>query len=196
MNAYRLFSAEEAREIREAITGWVPVSSANGRVEKHNDESTDEALVSRIAERVMDSPIVKAHFIEQICQPKFNRYRSGGRYGQHSDAAIQFGVRSDLACTVFLSDDYEGGELAVGGAEVRLPAGEAIVYECWRPHEVRPVTMGERVAAILWMQSYIRSEEQREVLASLRRVIVDTERESHFSQLGAIHEKLVKMWWK
>src|SRR5262249_49655377 len=71
--------------------------------------------------------------------PRFNRYRGGGQYGFHVDGSVMVldskqHIRSDISCTLFLSepDDYDGGELVVsdtyGEHEIKLPAGDAIVY--------------------------------------------------------------------
>lgn len=194
MKAYRLFTEQEARELAASVTDWEPGKASNDTtVTKRNDESKSGA--DRVTERLLGSAIPKLHFVQEISPPKFNRYRDGGEYGPHSDASQMHGVRSDLACTLFLSDGYEGGELCVMGHEVKLAPGEVMVYECWRPHYVKPVTKGERVAAIWWMQSYIRSEEQRDLLGMLRSVIGETKDEQHFAKLGAVHEKLTKMWW-
>jgi PKHD-type hydroxylase len=196
VKAYRLFTEAEARAICEGLKGkdWTAGKAAS-IVEKRNHEIEDSAVRAEILERVTSSPIPKMHFVEHICPPKLNRYRDGEEYGAHSDSAVMHGIRSDLACTLFLSDGYEGGELCVAGHEVKLSPGECIVYECWRPHWVNPVTKGERVAAIWWMQSYIRSEEQRDLLGMLRGVIAETEDGEHFAKLGALHEKLLKLWW-
>lgn len=198
MKAYRLFSADEAKEIVAALEpkSWVPGQASKAvAVTKRNEEQRDPEQIDKIVARVRESPIPKAHFVEQMSPPKLNRYRDGGEYAVHTDAAEIRGVRTDLACTLFLTDDYEGGELCVDGASIKLPAGEVVVYDCWRPHYVKPVTKGERIACIWWMASYIRSDEQRDVLNMLHSVIADEEDEAKFSKLGAVHEKLVKMWW-
>lgn len=194
MKAYRLFSEDEAKALAASVKVWTPGTASNEEtVTKTNDEATQG--VEAITERVLGSPIPKLHFVQEMSPPKFNRYRDGGEYGIHSDSCLMHGVRSDLACTLFLSDGYEGGELCVMGHEIKLKPGEVMVYECWRPHYVKPVTKGERISAIWWMQSYIRSEEQRDLLGMLRQVIGETKDEKHFAKLGAVHEKLVKLWW-
>jgi PKHD-type hydroxylase len=82
-------------------------------------------------------------------------------------------VRTDVSCTVFLSDpeEYEGGELTVidsyGTHEVKLPAGDAILYPATSIHEVQPVTRGERVASFLWVQSMVRDDWKRAMLYEL-----------------------------
>lgn len=198
MKAYRLFTPEEAARICSELSGFEWDKGEAVRALKRNEELGGPKvgkLLAEIVERVKSGPIPKFHFVEELSPPKFNRYRDGGEYASHADASVQNGIRSDLACTLFLNDGYEGGELCVGSDVVKLPPGEAIVYECWRPHFVAPVTKGERIACIWWMSSYIRSEEQRDLLGMLRGVIVETENESHFARLGAVHEKLVKLWW-
>jgi PKHD-type hydroxylase len=82
-------------------------------------------------------------------------------------------LRADVSTTVFLSapEEYEGGELVVmdayGAHEVKLPAGDAIVYPSSSVHRVMPVTSGERVASFLWTQSMVRDDAQRSMLFEL-----------------------------
>ncbi len=91
--------------------------------------------------------------------PRFARYSGGGTYGFHVDGAVMNlangeQLRSDISCTLFLSapDEYEGGELIIsdtyGEHEVKLPAGDLIVYPSSSLHQVRPVT-----AARAWPRS-------------------------------------------
>lgn len=201
MKAYQLLRADEAREIAEALKlrEWTKGRASNDTtVHKRNEElagNDSQPHLDMLIERIGASVIPKLHFVNEMTRPKFNRYKDGGEYGSHSDSHMMQGVRTDLACTLFLSDEYEGGELCVNGHEVKLKPGEVIVYECWRPHFVKPVTKGERICAIWWMSSYIRSEEQRDLLGMLRQVIGETKDEAHFAKLGAVHEKLTKMWW-
>lgn len=115
----------------------------------------------------------------RILAPYFNAYGGGEHYGLHVDGAIrsQRGglppVRADVSTTVFLSDpeDYDGGELVVvdayGTHEVKLPAGDAIVYPSGSVHQVLPVTRGERIASFLWTQSMVREDGKRAMLFEL-----------------------------
>jgi PKHD-type hydroxylase len=110
--------------------------------------------------------------------PRFNRYAGGGQYGFHIDGAVMglpagCHLRSDISCTLFLSepDSYDGGELIVsdtyGEHEIKLPAGDLIVYPSSSLHRVQPVTRGTRLAAFFWVQSMIRDDGQRRLLYEL-----------------------------
>jgi PKHD-type hydroxylase len=95
------------------------------------------------------------------------------------------GGRSDLSFTLWLSDPdrYDGGALVLetaGGEErYRLPAGHALLYPSTLLHRVEPVTGGERLVAVGWIESRIRHEEQRELLFEL-----DTARRALFERSG------------
>ncbi len=111
--------------------------------------------------------------------PLINRYQEGMAYGQHVDDAMMGAspkARSDLSVTVFLSDpdDYDGGDLIMhspfGEQEVKLPAGAAVVYPSSTLHQVAPVTRGERLAAVTWVQSYVRDPAKRELLYDMHRI--------------------------
>lgn len=130
--------------------------------------------------------------------PRFNRYAGGGEYGFHVDGAVMATgdgkhVRSDLSCTLFLSDpeEYEGGELIVsdtyGEHEVKLPAGDLILYPSSSLHRVAPVTGGARTAAFFWIQSMVRDETQRRTLYEL-----DTAIQS-LTASGADRDALVRL---
>ncbi len=138
-----------------------------------------------------------------------NRYADGMYYGRHNDAAIvgasmADAVRTDISFTVFLAepDDYDGGEMVIqtdhGEEEVKLAAGDAIVYEGSTVHEVRPVTRGARLACFGWAQSFIRDPRQREMLARFRHTRMDIIRDHpdspHLDELGNIYNNLMRMW--
>lgn len=115
----------------------------------------------------------------RILAPYFNSYAGGEHYGLHIDGAVrqQRGglppMRADVSATVFLSepDDYDGGELVVvdayGTHDVKLPAGDVIVYPSGSLHRVEPVTRGERVCSFLWAQSMVRDDTRRAMLFEL-----------------------------
>ena len=111
--------------------------------------------------------------------PLFNRYEGGEHYGLHVDGAIRsvpgtsLQMRTDLSCTLFLADpdDYDGGELEIvdtyGTHEVKLPAGDLILYPSGSLHRVHPVTRGARVASFFWVQSLVRDVARRRTLFEL-----------------------------
>ena len=113
----------------------------------------------------------------RILPPLFNRYAgSTNAFGDHVDNAVRFvpgsgeRVRSDISCTLFLADpgEYDGGELVIedtfGGRSVKLPAGDMLLYPGTSVHRVEPVTRGARVASFFWVESMVRSVEQRRLL--------------------------------
>lgn len=108
----------------------------------------------------------------------FSKYGPGDAYGLHTDDAFMSAdgggrLRTDLSFTLFLSDPatYEGGALLLEGLdgerEHRLRPGDAVLYRTGHLHRVTPVTRGERLAAVGWVQSEIRRDDQREILFDL-----------------------------
>lgn len=131
-------------------------------------------------------------------QPMFSRYDPGESYGMHIDNALRMNgpdrLRTDLAATLFLSDpaSYDGGELTIetglGTPSIKLPAGQMILYPATTRHRVAPVTRGTRTAAILWVQSMVRDNEQRELLLDLDRTT-----QTISGQLGANNPQVVAL---
>jgi PKHD-type hydroxylase len=118
---------------------------------------------------------------KRIASPTFSRYEVGMRYGHHIDGAIMGSgsdaIRTDLASTIFLSDpaSYDGGELILeepfGEQEIKLDAGEAIVYSATALHRVTPVTRGVRLVALTWIQSLVPDERLRAILFDLNTAV-------------------------
>jgi PKHD-type hydroxylase len=145
----------------------------------------------------------------KILPPRFNRYTGAGGYGPHVDGAVMAladgsQLRSDIACTVFLAgpDSYAGGELIIedtyGEHEVKLPAGDAIVYPASSLHRVEPVTRGTRVAAFFWIQSLARDEAQRRILwqldTAIRQLAAGDADASAIKQLTGVYHNLLRQW--
>ncbi|MFC3677919.1 Fe2+-dependent dioxygenase [Ferrovibrio xuzhouensis] len=113
----------------------------------------------------------------RILPPRFNLYKEGMFYGDHVDNALMGDegdkIRVDMSFTLFLSSpqDYDGGELVIksgmGNSTYKLPAGQMVVYPTYYFHEVRPVTRGERLACVSWLQSMIREPARREIMLEL-----------------------------
>ncbi|MGY3265321.1 Fe2+-dependent dioxygenase [Lysobacter sp. HA35] len=185
---------------------------------KRNEQLPDasplrQRLSALVVEAVSRSPLFHAGALPaRIFPPRFNRYRGGGEYGFHVDGAIMAvdaasgaqQIRSDISCTLFLNepDDYDGGELIVsdtyGEHEVKLPAGDLILYPSSSLHRVAPVTRGERLASFFWVQSLVRDDSQRRTLFELDasiQALTDTgaEREPLLRLTGVYHN-LLRRW--
>lgn len=141
--------------------------------------------------------------------PRFNRYADGGEYGFHVDGAVMNlshgeQLRSDISCTLFLAepDEYDGGELIVsdtyGEHEVKLPAGDAIVYPSSSLHRVAPVTRGARIASFFWVQSMVRDDASRcllfELDASIERLRGSGADAEAVLQLTGVYHNLLRRW--
>ena len=148
----------------------------NLQVERLGPELTDIDQIILAALR-RSQALQSFAFAKRILLPLFNRYENGMEYGAHVDAAVMGKgadqIRTDLSMTVFLSDpaSYEGGELALqtplGEEEIKLEAGEAVVYSSTTVHRVTPVTRGVRLAAVTWIQSSVPDERLRAILFDL-----------------------------
>ena len=147
----------------------------------------------------------------KIFPPMFNRYEGGGQFGFHVDNAIRqvpntpVKVRTDLSMTLFLSepDEYQGGELVIedtfGTQEVKLPAGDMVLYPSTIIHKVNPVTEGARVSSFFWLQSLVSDNEQRRTLHQLDQSIQGLrlktqEDDEHIQQLIWVYHNLLRQW--
>ncbi len=172
----------------------------------------DAAGAEDIKKTVVEA--LKAHpefqrvaFPKVVQKPLISRYREGINYGLHVDDALMGAGgkwRTDLSVTLFLNDpqDYEGGELTIetglGEEEIKLPAGTAVVYPSGALHRVAPVTSGERIAAVTWVESHVRDPQQRELLHDLdlvRRRLSETSPDSREADLAfKTYANLMRMW--
>jgi PKHD-type hydroxylase len=149
---------------------------------------------------------------KRIYPPRFNRYAGqANAFGRHVDGAVRYApvtrerVRTDLSCTVFLSDpaSYDGGELVIHGAgtapqAIKLPAGSAVLYPGTSVHEVTPVTRGERLAAFFWIESLVRLQEQRRLLFEMDMALMQLRNDSGESAaavaLTGCYHNLLRLW--
>ena len=151
-----------------------------------SDSGIYRQLAAQMEAALASAPLLQAAaFPRRIHSLLFSRSGPGDGYGRHVDNAWMAAGRSDLSFTLFLSDPatYEGGALVLempGGEEaLRLPAGHAVVYPSTQLHRVDPVTAGERLVAVGWIESRIRHADQRELLFEL-----DTARRALFERSG------------
>jgi PKHD-type hydroxylase len=151
-------------------------SNSQYSAESPDYQPLSQAIISALEQHPL---FVSAALPQRILSPMFNRYSSGETYGNHIDSAIHRDaangqrIRTDISVTVFLSEpeNYEGGELIIedtyGSHEVKLPAGDAIIYPATSLHRVEPVMAGARVASFLWVHSLVKDAWQRSMLFEL-----------------------------
>lgn len=153
------------------------------RAVKHNEQAilsdaAGKAVVEQILPCIKENAVVKAAARPRRFSPlMISKTRDGGHYGVHVDNAMmgQEGarLRTDLSFTFFLSEpgSYEGGELVIHNAgvmsQIKAEAGQLVLYPSSSIHEVRPVTNGERVVCVGWIESLIGDPTQRELLFDL-----------------------------
>lgn len=215
-----VFTADEVAALRGRLDAahWVDGNvtsghqSAMAKVNRQLPEDSDEAreVGALVLQALNANPMfVSAALPHTIFPPLFNRYEGGEHFGVHVDNAIrqrgQTRIRSDLSCTLFLSDpgEYEGGELVVeemyGPQSVKLPAGDLVLYPSKSLHRVTPVTKGARVASFFWLQSLVRDDADRETLFRLDVAIqrVSAERgpkDQAVLELTAVYHNLLRRW--
>jgi PKHD-type hydroxylase len=146
-------------------------------------------------------------FPRLMAPPMLTKYASGRNYGLHADAPFmpigERPLRSDLSCTIFISppESYGGGALSVllgtRRVEFKGAAGSAVIYPSDRLHEVVPVTSGERIVGLTFIESRIASQSHRELLYALNDVVgeegLNISREN-FVRLEHIQSSLHRLW--
>jgi len=168
----------------EWVDGRATVGEQGAQVKRNRqlDEfsPTGQALGRVVLKALLAHPLYMAAALPlRHMPPLFNCYEGGEHYGLHVDGAIRsvpgttLQMRADLSCTLFLAgpDEYDGGELEIvdtyGAHEVKLPAGDLVLYPSGSLHRVHPVTRGARVASFFWVQSLVRDPAQRRTLFEL-----------------------------
>lgn len=219
----QILSHAELQQIREKLSDeslWLDGKTSAGSQAVHvkrNEQLKQEhplskALQEQVLAAVQRDPLFfSAALPRRYFNPLFNRYRpEHPSYGPHIDSSILFSkstqerIRSDVSCTLFLSDpdEYEGGELTIhdtyGTQRVKLAAGSAVLYPSTSLHEVTPVTRGARVASFFWIESMVRSDEQRRLLFDLDMNLLKL-REQHgespeATALTGTYHNLLRLW--
>ena len=185
-----VLSKADVAEFRRVMDGveWEDgrsTAGAQSALVKRNEQLPPAGEAARrLGERVVKALTANPLFMSaaiplRIFPPLFNRYGHGHHFGLHVDNAVRGDhltgdrIRTDLSVTLFLSepDEYDGGELVVedrfGAHEVKLEAGDLVLYPADSLHMVHPVTRGARVASFFWLQSMIRDSHARSMIYDL-----------------------------
>ena len=165
--------------------GWNAKGVKNNlQIIRNNDpniENIDSLLIQALYKK---KEFVSATLAKSIHPFLYSKSLKGQGYGVHIDNAFmgsEYLIRSDISCTIFLNDDYEGGDLIIDNfnTKYKLKKGCAILYPSNSLHKVENVLSGERRVAVTWVQSIVKDIEKRQVLFDL-----DKLRTSIFEKLG------------
>jgi PKHD-type hydroxylase len=222
----KVFTKDEVRELRTLLDGaeWadgkVTAGHQSAQTKFNSQIPEDHPVAKAVGERIVktlgfNNQFRSAALPLQVFPPLFNRYAGGQTFGTHVDNAIRTHrasggrIRTDLSCTLFFSEpeEYDGGELVIedtyGSKNVKLPAGDMILYPATSLHHVTPVTRGERVSSFFWLQSMIRNDTQRAILFDLDHSIMQLMTSEHAEsaevkasqvRLVGVYHNLLRQW--
>src|SRR5271155_2987152 len=198
------------RRIMDASTwedGRSTAGAQSALVKSNEQLPPDSDMARKLGHRVVSALTSNPRFISaaiplQIFPPLFNRYTAadGHHFGVHVDNAVRgdrftgLRIRTDLSVTLFLAepDEYDGGELVIedtyGSHEIKLNAGDLVLYPASSLHLVTPVTRGTRIASFFWLQSMIRDVHARSMIFDL-----DTAIQALTARLGRDDAETVKL---
>ena len=172
------------------------------------DAQRYDALNNVVMSALVQHPIyLQTTLPAKISAPVYARYLTGMEYGAHIDDPIMGSpaarYRSDISISIFLNapHEYDGGELSIetleGERSYKLQAGSALLYPSTCYHSVLPVTNGERLVAVSWVQSHIRRADQRAILLQLDQaralLSADTDAES-YHKVNLCYANLFRLW--
>ncbi|HEY3889156.1 MAG TPA: Fe2+-dependent dioxygenase [Caulobacteraceae bacterium] len=198
------------------VDGRVTAGAQSAKAKRNLQVAEDEAAARALGELILTAlgrnpTFLSAALPLKVFPPLFNRYEAGMGFGAHVDNAVRFvgetgaRLRTDLSCTLFLSDatDYDGGELVIedtfGEHAVKGEAGELVVYPGASLHRVEPISRGSRLAAVFWVQSMVRRDDQRTLLHRLDDDVIAArgalgDRDPTVLSLTAGYHNLLRMW--
>ncbi len=156
------------------MTAGSHAAVVKNNLELDRKSNTSMKLSSQINQAIIGDKLLKGFTLPRnIHGIMFTRSSEGQGYGMHVDNAYMSSGRSDLSFTLFLSDpnSYKGGELCIqsinNANKIKLPAGHIVFYPSTTLHSVETVTQGNRLVCVGWIQSYITSNEDRNMLFGL-----------------------------
>jgi PKHD-type hydroxylase len=188
LRIHQALQADELAQVRQLILaadwadGRITAGSQSGAV-KNNRQLPEDLPAAQQARHIVSVALARNPLFvtgalpKSVYPPLFNRYGGhANHFGDHIDNAVRTHaatgrhVRTDISCTLFLSDpaSYDGGELVVqdtyGEQRIKFEAGDLVLYPGTSVHRVEPVTRGERLACFFWIESMVRSDAQRRLL--------------------------------
>lgn len=211
LNQNQLSVVKKLLERADFVDGRLSAGKEAQKVKNNEELAQNSPLHDQLNQMVMPMLLQNTEYQSyafplKVATPFYARYVKGMTYGFHVDDPVMGPMnnryRTDISTTIFLNDEYEGGELVIktssGEQRLKLEAGDAVVYPSTRLHQVDEVTKGERLVAVIWAQSMVKDPQQRELLYELgqaREKLInersDAEETAHVSN---VYANLVRRW--
>jgi len=183
---HQLLNTEEINLIKNELEKYSQdcedckkTAGSHASIVKNNLQLNRESEISKklsllIKKKILSSPLIKSFALPKIIHGiMFTKSLNNMQYGRHIDNPFMSSGRADLSFTISLSDKnkYDGGELIIeemnSEKEFKLHAGEIIIYPSTYLHSVKEIKNGERLVCVGWIESYVKSIEEREYLFDL-----------------------------
>ena len=155
-------------------TAGSQASRVKNNLQLDRDSETSKKLSHLVRKKLLSNPLIKSFALPKIIHGiMFTKSVKNMGYGRHIDNPFMSSGRSDLSFTISLTNKeyYQGGELVIetmnSQKEFKLDAGEIIIYPSTYLHSVKEVENGERLVCVGWIESYVKSIEEREYLFDL-----------------------------
>ena len=183
---HKLLNSEELKIVRKSVdkeelcwddgkqTAGKHAAKVKNNLQLRRDSELSIKFSGLITKKILSNQLIKSFALpKKIHGTLFTKSKNGMKYGRHIDNAYMSSGRADLSFTIFLNckDNYEGGSLIIESfnteEKFKLDAGEIIIYPSTYLHSVEEVIDGERLVFIGWIESYVKSIEEREYLFDL-----------------------------
>ena len=217
LDAAQIVSLRE--RLDRANEAWIDgrvTAGYQGAPVKFNLQVDERSEVAAACQRIVlgalerNPTFISAVLPNVVYPPMFNRYAKDMKFGAHVDGSVRIHphdgrkLRTDVSATLFLTnpDDYDGGELQIedtyGRHNIKLPAGDMVIYPASSLHQVAPITCGTRTSCFFWVQSLIRDDSQRALLYEMDGAIqrlnqTNADEVARRSLIGCYHN-LVREW--
>ena len=146
-------------------------AQVKNNLQLNRNSEISKNLSQLIIKRILSNPLIKSFTLpKNIHGIMFTKSSKGMKYGRHIDNAFMSSGRSDLSFTIFINKktSYEGGELIVENInsenKFKLNSGEILIYPSTYLHSVKDIESGVRLVCVGWIESYVKSIEEREYL--------------------------------
>ena len=149
-------------------------SKVKNNLQLNRNSELSKKYAELIKRKILSNQLIKSFALPKLIHGiMFTKSQKDMHYGRHVDNPFMSSGRSDLSFTISLThqDSYEGGELLIetinSENKFKLNAGEIIIYPSTYLHSVEEIKNGERIVCVGWIESYVKSIEEREYLFDL-----------------------------